>query len=102
MRTHRTRRQALSEAAGNEAKTIHRCSSGTPQPRAFSATGAPRSKRTWFLVDEASMLNLQLAERLFAAIPAHVPLVLVGDVDQLPPVGPGQVLARLIASGIAP
>lgn len=47
------------------------------------------------------MLNLQLAERLFAAIPMHVPLVLVGDVDQLPPVGPGQVLRATIDSGVA-
>ncbi|MDB4972653.1 MAG: ATP-dependent RecD-like helicase [Myxococcaceae bacterium] len=92
----------LSEAAGSEAKTIHRLLEWNPATARFQRDRAAPIEGDLVLVDEASMLNLQLAERLFAAVPAHVPLVLVGDVDQLPPVGPGQVLRSLIDSGIAP
>ena len=92
----------LSEAAGSEAKTIHRLLEWNPAAARFQRDRSAPLEADLVLVDEASMLNLQLAERLFAAIPAHVPLVLVGDVDQLPPVGPGQVLRALIASDIAP
>jgi exodeoxyribonuclease V alpha subunit len=92
----------LSEAAGSEAKTIHRLLEWNPATARFVRDRATPLEGDLVLVDEASMLNLQLAERLFAAIPSHVPLVLVGDVDQLPPVGPGQVLRALIESGSAP
>jgi len=91
----------LSEAAGHEAKTIHRLLEWNPATARFQRDRATPIEADLVLVDEASMLNLQLAERLFAAIPPHVPLVLVGDVDQLPPVGPGQVLRSTIASGVA-
>jgi exodeoxyribonuclease V alpha subunit len=91
----------LSEAAGHEAKTIHRLLEWNPATARFQRDRAAPIEGDLVLVDEASMLNLQLAERLFAAIPPHVPLVLVGDVDQLPPVGPGQVLRSTIASGVA-
>lgn len=92
----------LSEAAGAEAKTIHRLLEWNPATARFQRDRGAPLEGDLVLVDEASMLNLQLAERLIAAVPEHVPLVLVGDVDQLPPVGPGQVLRSLIASGIAP
>jgi exodeoxyribonuclease V alpha subunit len=92
----------LSEASGGEAKTIHRLLEWNPATARFQRGRDQPVEGDLVLVDEASMLNVQLAERLFAAIPAHVPLVLVGDVDQLPPVGPGQVLRSLIASAIAP
>jgi exodeoxyribonuclease V alpha subunit len=92
----------LSEAAGSEAKTIHRLLEWNPATARFQRGRDQPIEGDLVLVDEASMLNVQLAERLFAAIPAHVPLVLVGDVDQLPPVGPGQVLRSLIASETAP
>lgn len=91
----------LSEAAGAEARTIHRLLEWNPATARFQRDEENPLEGSLVLVDEASMLNLQLAERLFQAIPAHVPLVLVGDVDQLPPVGPGQVLRGLIESGIA-
>ncbi|MDB4991713.1 MAG: RecD-like helicase YrrC, partial [Myxococcaceae bacterium] len=92
----------LSEASGSEAKTIHRLLEWNPAMARFQRDKAAPIEGDLVLVDEASMLNLQLAERLFAAIPEHVPLVLVGDVDQLPPVGPGQVLRAIIESGVAP
>ena len=54
------------------------------------------------LVDEVSMMDAFLAERLFAAIPPNARLVLVGDADQLPSVGPGAVLKDIINSGVVP
>jgi exodeoxyribonuclease V alpha subunit len=92
----------LQEAAGAEAKTIHRLLEWNPATARFQRDTDNPVEADLVLVDESSMLNLQLAQRLFAAVPTHVPLVLVGDVDQLPPVGPGQVLRALIDSGVAP
>jgi exodeoxyribonuclease V alpha subunit len=92
----------LSEAADSEAKTIHRLLEWNPASARFQRDRNNPIEADVVLVDETSMLNLQLAQRLLSAIPAHVPLVLVGDVDQLPPVGPGQVLRSLIESGAAP
>jgi exodeoxyribonuclease V alpha subunit len=92
----------LSEASGAEAKTIHRLLEWNPATARFQRDQDNPVEADLVLVDEASMLNLQLAERLFAAIPSQVPLVLVGDVDQLPPVGPGQVLRSIIDSGVVP
>ncbi len=92
----------LSEASGAEAKTIHRLLEWNPATAQFQRDAQTPVEGDLFLVDEASMLNLQLAERLFAALPSQVPLVLVGDVNQLPPVGPGQVLRGIIESGVAP
>ena len=91
----------LSEAAGSEARTIHRLLEWNPATARFQRGRALPIEADLVLVDEASMLNMQLAENLLSAIPAQVPLVLVGDVDQLPPVGPGQVLRALIDSGVA-
>jgi exodeoxyribonuclease V alpha subunit len=92
----------LSEAAGSEAKTIHRLLEWNPATARFQRGRDQPVEGDLVLVDEASMLNVQLAERLFAAIPTQVPLVLVGDVDQLPPVGPGQVLRAILASEVVP
>jgi exodeoxyribonuclease V alpha subunit len=91
----------LSEASGAEARTIHRLLEWNPALARFQKGPENLIEADLVLVDEASMLNVQLAERLFAAIPAQVPLVLVGDVDQLPPVGPGQVLRAILESGLA-
>jgi exodeoxyribonuclease V alpha subunit len=54
------------------------------------------------VVDETSMVDVPLMNALTKAIPEHAGLLLVGDVDQLPSVGPGQVLADIIASGQVP
>jgi exodeoxyribonuclease V alpha subunit len=92
----------LSEAAGVEAKTIHRLLEWNPASARFARDEHTPVEADVVLVDEASMLNLQLTQHLLRAIPRHVTLVLVGDVDQLPPVGPGQVLRAVIESRALP
>jgi exodeoxyribonuclease V alpha subunit len=90
----------LSEAAGVEAKTIHRLLEWNPATGHFNRNQRLPLEADLVLVDEASMLDIRLASQLLAAIPLHATLVLVGDIDQLPPVGPGQPLRDLIASRI--
>ncbi len=91
----------MSEATGAEARTIHRALEWSPQTGSFKRDEHYPLEADVVLVDEASMLDLLLAERLLAAVPPSAALVLVGDVDQLPPVGPGPVLRDVIASGAA-
>ena len=90
----------LSEAAGIEAKTIHRLLEWNPATGHFNRNSHSPLEDDLILVDEASMLDVRLASQLLAAIPASATLVLVGDIDQLPPVGPGQPLRDLIASRV--
>jgi exodeoxyribonuclease V alpha subunit len=90
----------LSEAAGIEAKTIHRLLEWNPATGHFNRNQRMPLEADLILVDEASMLDIRLASQLLAAIPQNATLVLVGDIDQLPPVGPGQPLRDLIASRI--
>src|SRR5207253_3341395 len=92
----------LSETTGREARTIHRLLEFDP-----SAGGFKRERETpldvdLLVVDEASMVDLVLMNQLLRAIPAGACLILVGDVDQLPSVGPGNVLADIIASRAVP
>jgi exodeoxyribonuclease V alpha subunit len=90
----------LSEAAGIEAKTIHRLLEWNPATGHFNRNQRQPLEADFILVDEASMLDIRLASQLLAAIPRNATLALVGDIDQLPPVGPGQPLRDLIASRI--
>ncbi len=90
----------LSEAAGIEAKTIHRLLEWNPATGHFNRNARSPLDADLVLVDEASMLDIRLASQLLAAIAPGTTLVLVGDIDQLPPVGPGQPLRDLIASRI--
>ena len=90
----------LSEAAGIEAKTIHRLLEWNPATGHFNRNQRLPLEADLVLVDEASMLDIRLASQLLAAIPRNATLVLVGDIDQLPPVGPGQPLRDLIASRV--
>ena len=92
----------LSEASGTEAKTIHRLLEWNPATGHFNRNAQSPLDAELILVDEASMLDVRLAAQLLAAIPTSATLVLVGDIDQLPPVGPGQPLRDLIASRICP
>ncbi len=92
----------LSEASGAEAKTIHRLLEWNPATGHFNRNAQSPLQADLVLVDEASMLDVRLAAQLLAAVPASATVVLVGDIDQLPPVGPGQPLRDLIASGICP
>ncbi|MEM7139143.1 MAG: ATP-dependent RecD-like DNA helicase [Myxococcota bacterium] len=92
----------LSEAAGVEAKTIHRLLEWNPATGGFSRGANAPVEADLILVDEASMLDVRLAAQLLDAVPPSATLVWVGDVDQLPPVGPGQPLRDLIASRVCP
>lgn len=89
----------LSEATGVAASTIHRLLE--LKPGGAYQVRAPL-EADLVIVDEASMMDLPLAEALFNAVPAGAHLLLVGDADQLPPVGPGAVFRDIIVSGCLP
>ena len=94
----------LSEATGREAKTIHRLlefSPGGAGGFTFQRNEDNPLDVDMVIVDEASMLDLLLTNHLLKAIPPGAHLLLVGDVDQLPPVGAGNVLRDVIDSGAA-
>ncbi len=91
----------LSEATGQEARTIHRLLEFQPKHRKFLRNRERPLQADLVLVDEASMIDLPLMYHLTQALPASASLILVGDVDQLPSVGPGNVLRDIIASGCA-
>ena len=93
----------LSEATGLEAKTIHRLLEFKPaQGNQFLRDGENPLDSDLIIVDETSMVDILLMNHLLNAIEAGCHLLLVGDVDQLPSVGPGNVLRDLIASGAIP
>jgi len=91
----------LSEATGRPASTIHRLLGYSPV-EGFKANDENPLPIDFLVVDETSMLDLILANHLFKALPSGTHVLLVGDVDQLPSVGAGDVLRDVIASGIAP
>jgi exodeoxyribonuclease V alpha subunit len=90
--------QRLSEMTNQEAKTIHRLLAFDPKTMGFRYTEEHPLEAQAFVVDESSMLDLFLAHSLFKAIPPDAQVLMVGDVDQLPSVGPGMVLRDLINS----
>jgi exodeoxyribonuclease V alpha subunit len=92
----------LSESTGLEAKTIHRLLETDPRTGAFRRTEEAPLDCDLLVVDETSMVDVPLMRALLRALPNEAALLLVGDVDQLPSVGPGQVLADIIASGAVP
>ncbi len=92
----------LSESTGREAKTIHRLLEADPVHGAFRRKEDHAQECDLLVVDETSMIDVPLMHALLKALPDHASLILVGDVDQLPSVGPGQVLADIIASGAVP
>jgi exodeoxyribonuclease V alpha subunit len=91
----------LADSTGREARTLHRLLEADPE-RGFRRSQARPIEADLIIVDEASMLDTPLLAGLLDALPATAALILVGDVDQLPSIGPGQVLADLIGSGILP
>ena len=91
----------LSEATGREAKTIHRLLGFKP-PHGFEHDQNRPLRAGAVIVDEASMIDITLMHSLLKAVPTAARLVLVGDIDQLPSVGPGSVLRDLIDSGVIP
>jgi len=92
----------LTETTGREARTIHRLLAFDPRTGRFRHDDENPLEGDVFIVDETSMLDLTLAWQLIRAIPSRAALVLVGDVDQLPSVGPGCVLRDLIDSACLP
>lgn len=88
----------LEEASGREAKTIHRLLEFSPQEGGFNRNEQTPLSCDLLIVDEASMIDAGLMHHLVKALPKHAALVLVGDVDQLPSVGPGRILADCIDS----
>jgi len=91
----------LAESTGQEAVTLHRLLEYNPQSGAFQRDEDNPLDADLVVVDECSMVDLALFRALVVALPARTQLVLVGDVDQLPSVGAGAVLADVIASGAA-
>jgi exodeoxyribonuclease V alpha subunit len=92
----------LSESTGMEAKTIHRLLEFDPKAFGFKRNRENPLQTDLVVVDEASMIDIVLMNQLLAAIPDTAALLLVGDVDQLPSVGPGSVLADIIKSETIP
>ena len=88
----------MSEATGWEAKTIHRLLEYSPQKGGFKKDQDDPLEADVVIIDEASMVDTVLMYHLLKAIPAQAHLILVGDVDQLPSVGPGNVLKDVIDS----
>lgn len=92
----------MSEATGAEATTLHRLLEFEPKTARFKRNRQTPIEAGAIVVDEASMLDLPMADALVDAVSPGTRLVLVGDVDQLPSVGPGAVLRDVIASRAVP
>lgn len=92
----------LSETSGREARTVHRLLEVDPKSGRFKRDQDNPLRCDLLVVDETSMVDVRLMQALVAAIPGHAALLLVGDIDQLPSVGPGQVLGDVIGSGAIP
>jgi exodeoxyribonuclease V alpha subunit len=95
----------LEEATRAPASTLHRLLEFDPSTNRFARTMGQPLEADVVVVDEASMVDVPLMAALLEALPIDKPdmsLVLVGDVDQLPSVGPGQVLRDVIESGVVP
>jgi exodeoxyribonuclease V alpha subunit len=92
----------MSEATGHEAKTIHRMLEFSPKFSGFKKNAENKLDADLIVIDEASMLDTVLMHHLLKAIPEEATLILVGDVDQLPSVGPGNVLKDIIDSNNIP
>jgi exodeoxyribonuclease V alpha subunit len=92
----------MTEATGLEAKTIHRLLEVDPQGGGFKRGDDNPLDCDLLVIDEASMVDVLLMQSLVKAVPDRAAVLIVGDIDQLPSVGPGQVLADIIASGAVP
>ena len=92
----------MSEATGREAQTIHRLLKFNPSVGGFEFNLDNPLGGDCFILDETSMIDIRLMDQFLQALPDSATLILVGDTDQLPSVGPGNVLRDLIASGQIP
>ena len=92
----------LAEASGREAKTLHRLLEFSPRSQRFERDADRPLAVDLLVVDEVSMVDCLLLVHLLRAVPPAARLLLVGDADQLPSVGAGNVLRDLIGSGVVP
>ncbi|TPE39733.1 ATP-dependent DNA helicase [Pontibacter mangrovi] len=92
--------QRMSEVIGLEARTIHRLLEWDPGKGGFKRQEQDPLRTDVLLIDECSMLDVHLAASLFRAVPPQGQVVFIGDADQLPAVGAGNVLKDMIASGV--
>ncbi|WP_375463440.1 ATP-dependent RecD-like DNA helicase [uncultured Methylobacterium sp.] len=92
----------MTEQTGVAARTIHRLLEIDPRHGGFARNADTPLDCDLLVLDEASMIDVPLMHALLKAVPERAGLLLVGDVDQLPSVGPGQVLTDVIASGAVP
>ena len=95
----------LSEAAGRRAKTVHRlleASGGDGEGSGFGRNQDEPLEADVIILDEVSMMDIVLMSHFLEAIPPGCHLILAGDVDQLPAVGPGAVLKDILRSGVVP
>ena len=92
----------LSESTGLEARTIHRLLEVNPANGQFKRNEDNPLECDLLVADECSMIDVPLANQLLKAVASTTAVILVGDIDQLPSVGPGQFLADLIDSGAVP
>ena len=92
----------MTEATGVEAKTIHRLLEVDPKGGGFTRNADNPLDCDLLVLDEASMVDVMVIQALMKATPDDAALLIVGDIDQLPSVGPGQVLADIIGSGVVP
>ncbi len=91
----------MGEATRREAKTIHRLLEFDPRAQVFTKCPDDPLEADAIILDEVSMVDIYLFASVTSALPHHAQLILVGDIDQLPSVGPGRVLEDVIASGQA-
>ncbi|MFZ5889882.1 MAG: ATP-dependent RecD-like DNA helicase [Myxococcota bacterium] len=92
----------LAEATGHDASTLHRLLEFDPRNNDFQRGPDKPLEADVVIVDEASMIDLALMRSLLLALPTKARIVIVGDADQLPSVGPGAVLRDLIDSQVVP
>jgi len=92
----------MKEATGMEAKTIHRLLEIDPKTFGFKRNEENPLECDLLVIDESSMVDVSLMQSLLKAVPDHAAVLIVGDIDQLPSVGPGQVLADIIGSDAIP
>ena len=92
----------MTETTGFEAKTIHRLLEVDPKGGGFKRADDSPLDCDLLVVDETSMVDVMLMQALMKAVPDTAALLIVGDIDQLPSVGPGQVLVDVISSGAVP
>ena len=92
----------LKETTGHVSKTIHRALGVDPVTKKFQHDDKNRLNVEFCIIDESSMMDIFITKSILQALPNHCGLLLVGDVDQLPSVGPGNILEDIIATNRIP